>query len=594
VSARQLLSIPIADEHDVVVARQRTRQIAALLGFDAHEQTRIATAVSAIARNAFDYAGGGAVDFLLEGEPPALFSVRVHDSGPGITDLAAVLEGRAASPSATGMGLGILGARRLLERFQIDSSTAGTDVLLGKPLPATARPFGDERVAQLVREIAAAPPEPPLTELKRQNQELLRTLEELHLRQAELARLNRELENTNRGVLALYAELDERADSLRLASELKSRFLSNMTHELRTPLNSILSISRLLLDQLDGPLTSEQQKQVHYVRRSAEDLSMLVNDLLDLARIEAGKTVVRPSPFTLAEMFSAMRGVMKPLLPGSEVQLYFDDATALPPLHTDEGKLTQIVRNLVANAIKFTEQGEIRVTAAAAPGGHLAISVSDTGIGIATADLGHIFEEFTQLDNGSGRRREGTGLGLSLCRRLAQVLGGTVSVRSTLGRGSTFTLLVPAAYQGGDGREVIVQPAPQSPSPSRDPTRLPVLVVDDDPDTIYLYERYCKRTPFTVMAAGTIDEARALVRRIRPAAIVLDVLLENESSWLFLTELKQGIDTRDLPVIVATVVDGRQTALALGADDFATKPVDRTWLLERLARLSGHDRGAPR
>ena len=572
-----LLGFEVRSEDDVLVVRQRTRKLAALCGFDSHEQTRIATAVTAIARNAVDYAGGGTVELFVEGDPPASFGVRVHDRGPGIADVAAVLEGRSASPSATGMGLGILGARRLMAHFELRSSARGTEVLLGKPLPAGGV-LTVERLSRIAADIAAEPIEPPMREMQRQNQELLRALEELTSRQAELGRLNRELEDTNRGVLALYSELEERAESLRAASELKSRFLSNMTHELRTPLNSILSLSRLLLDGVDGELNPEQRTQVSFVRRSAEDLSQLVNDLLDLARIEAGKSVVRPGHFQLADVFGALRGVMKPLVTSSDVQLVFDDPSGLPPLRSDEGKVSQILRNLIANAIKFTDRGEVRVSAAPAPDGQVHIAVADTGVGIAAADQERIFEEFTQIDP-QQRPKEGTGLGLPLCRKLAALLGGSVSVRSTPGKGSTFTLVLPREY--GERRDAAVEV-----QPIVDKSRAPVLIVEDDLDTLYVYESYLKGSGYQVVPARTIEEARRLLRQVHPAAIVLDVLLEGESTWLFLTELKQASDTRNIPVIVISIIEGHKTAIALGADDFCTKPVERSWLVDRLTRLS--------
>ncbi len=577
-----LLALDVRSEDDVLVVRQRTRKLAALCGFDSHEQTRIATAVTAVARNALDYAGGGSVELLVEGDPPATFTVRVRDGGPGIPDLDAVLEGRSASPSETGMGLGILGARRLMTHFELSSSPRGTHVVLGKPLPPGAA-LTVERLRAMAAEIAADPIEPPMREMQRQNQELLRALEELTSRQAELGRLNRELEDTNRGVLALYAELEERAESLRSASELKTRFLSNMTHELRTPLNSILSLSRLLLDGVDGELTAGQRTQVSFVRRSAEDLSALVNDLLDLARIEAGKSVVRPGHFQLTDLFGALRGVMKPLIASSDVQLVFEDPGAIGSLHSDEGKVSQIVRNLVANAIKFTDRGEVRVAAAPGPDGQVVISVSDTGIGIAAEDQERIFDEFTQLDAQHRGRREGSGLGLPLCRKLATLLGGSVTVRSTPGRGSTFTLALPREYR--DRRELGVEV-----QPIVDKSRAPVLIVEDDADTLSVYESYLKGSGYQVLPARTIDEARRLLRKVRPAAIVLDVLLEGESTWLFLTELKQAAESRDIPVIVVSVNDGQKTAIALGADDFCTKPVERAWLVERLERLSARGR----
>jgi signal transduction histidine kinase len=276
--------------------------------------------------------------------------------------------------------------------------------------------------------------------------ELLRALEEVRLRELDVDRLNRELEETNRGVLALYAELDEKALDLARASELKSRFLSNISHELRTPLNSIRNVCRLLLDRLDGPLSHEQERQVHLIQGAAESLTGIVSDLLDLAKIEAGRTVIRPSEFSAADLFAALRGMFRPLATSDAVTLVFEDVAALPPLVTDEGKVAQILRNFIANALKFTERGEVRVGADAVPEGYVTFTVSDTGIGIAPDDQARIFEEFSQVDNPLQGRVIGTGLGLPLSRKFAELLGGTLSLRSEVGVGSSFSAVLPIRY----------------------------------------------------------------------------------------------------------------------------------------------------
>ena len=439
-----ILTTEIRNEHDIVLARRRARQIAGLLGFDAQEQTRIATAVSEIARNAHQYAGGGKVAFELEPQPPALV-VRIHDRGPGISRLADVLDGRYRS--STGLGLGIVGARRLTDRFEICSAPdTGTSILLGKLLPPGAGPVAAETASRLSRDLTLLAPPDALTEMRDQNQELLRALEEIRERQTEVERLNQELADTNRGVLALYAELDEKAGDLARASELKSRFLSNISHELRTPLNAILNITGLLVDRVDGPLTEEQERQVRFVRGAASTLAEMVNDLLDLARIEAGRSVVRPTTFTATDLCAALRGMFRAVAPSSRVALVVEDPAGLPPLTTDEGKLSQILRNFIANAIKFTEQGEIRVTASAAGDDRVTFSVTDTGIGIAPHDQERIFEEFSQLESALQRKATGAGLGLPLSRKLAELLGGQVALVSAPGVGSTFSITIPVRY----------------------------------------------------------------------------------------------------------------------------------------------------
>ena len=440
-----LFRIQLRRGEDVVLARRRTRQIAEHLGLDAQEQVRLATAVSEVARNAVQYAGGGWVQFELDSARESLLVVRVTDEGPGIPHLDHVLGG--TYRSSTGLGVGLAGARRLVDRFGIEAPTGGgTSVELGKLLPVGRR-VPAVPVAELVRRLAAVRPEDAAAELEMHNQELVRVLATLAERQAETDRLNAELNETNRGVLALYAELDDRAAELARVSQLKSAFLSGITHELRTPLNAILNMTRILLARMDGDLTAEQELQVAMIQRAATTLTDLVADLLDLARIEAGKTEVRLVSFTISDLFGTLRGMFRPLLTSDEVALVFEEPDSEVTLTTDEGKLSQILRNLISNAIKFTQRGEIRISAVTAPDDHVVFGVSDTGIGIALEDQARIFEEFTQVDNPLQKHVRGTGLGLPLSRKLAGLLGGKLVVDSTPGVGSRFELRLPRIHR---------------------------------------------------------------------------------------------------------------------------------------------------
>jgi signal transduction histidine kinase/CheY-like chemotaxis protein len=579
--SKALLTVAIQYEQDVVVARQRARQIAAIVGFDAQEQTRVATAVSEIARNAYRYAKRGRVEFVLEGESaPQLLMIRVIDQGPGISNLTHILSGKYRS--TTGMGLGILGAQRLMDQVEIRSSAGqGTEVVLKKILPQRAPVVTQKRFMQIVDELTKRAPLGPAEELQQQNQELLRTLGELRERQDELLRLNQELEDTNRGVVALYAELDEKADHLRRADEMKSRFLSNMSHEFRTPLNSIRALSRMLLERIDGELTKEQEKQVNFIVKSADDLTALVDDLLDLAKIEAGKTEVRPVEFSVANLFSALRGMLRPLLVGEDVKLVFEEPDPQLMLYTDEGKVSQILRNFISNAIKFTERGEVRVSASQSEDGRsVAFSVTDTGIGISEADQALIFEEFTQVANRLQGRVKGTGLGLPLCRRLALLMHGEIKLESTLGIGSTFTAILPRLFV--EEAATTIEPA----EVQLDLGLVPVLFVEDDAETRLLYEKYLRGSRYQPMAARSLREARELIARVRPRVIVLDILLRGEDTWRWLSELKSGVDTAETPVMVVTTVEDERKARALGADDFVLKPIDRATLLQKLDQLA--------
>jgi signal transduction histidine kinase/CheY-like chemotaxis protein len=576
-----ILSLVIDREQDTVSARQRARQIARLLGFDAQDQTRISTAVSEIARNAFNYAGGGRVEYVLEGRTaPQLFIVKISDTGPGIRDLNCILEGRYTSE--TGMGLGIVGARRLMDHFQIDSTPGrGTTIHLKKLLPKRAGIVRAEHLSQIVAELMAERPQDPLHELQHQNQELLGALEEIRARQTELTRVNRELEDTNRGVIALYAELDEKADHLRRADELKSRFLSNMSHEFRSPLNSILALSGLLLGRADGDLNSEQIQQVGYVRRAAEDLLELVNDLLDLAKVEAGKVEVKPIEFAAAHLFAALRGMLRPLLANQSVDLVFEDVSGLSPLISDEAKVSQILRNFISNALKFTERGEIRVSAAAVGEREIVFSVSDTGIGIAPENLDLIFQDFSQVDHPIQRRVKGTGLGLPLSKKLATVLGGKVSVESRPGLGSRFMLQIPRHY--ADATPEVI-PAPQI---VRDPASLPILVIEDSPEIVAAYKSYLKGSGFQMLPATTSHAAEDILDQIKPSAIVLDIVLRAEDSWRFLTKLKQNDDTRNIPVVVVSSIEDQAKGFHLGVERYLIKPVGGAELIRNLRDVTG-------
>src|ERR1700751_2333568 len=391
-----LFTIEIRVENDVVLARQKARIVAAAIGFDVQDQTRIATAVSEIARNTFEYGAGGRVEFRIEDASDRMFIVTVRDKGKGIAHLDDVLNG--VYISKTGMGLGIIGAKRLMDHFHIETSRSGTVVELGKTIPRKLSKINPSHLDSLLSKVEKAAHNPH-EELQQQNKELLRTLEELKNRQDELAQLNRELDETNRGVVALYAELNDRADFLQRASELKSHFLSNMSHEFRTPLNSISALSQILLDRLDGELTDEQDKQVRFIRKSAQDLTDLVNDLLDLAKVEAGKITIRPAHFEVSSLFATLRGMLRPLLmQNSSVNLVFEDPIDLPELYSDEAKISQILRNFISNALKFTERGEVRGAAARASDGNVVFSVTDTGIGIAREDCDLIFQEWTQVE----------------------------------------------------------------------------------------------------------------------------------------------------------------------------------------------------
>ena len=549
VAADPLLSVRIGEELDIVSARQRARQIAALLGLHPQDQVRLATGVSEVARNAYQYAGKGQVDFSIDLKSrPQMLWVRVSDSGPGISDVATVLGD--AYESRTGMGIGLSGTRRIMDSFRVDSKPGkGTSVSFSKAIPS-AKHLTAGDVGRLSGQLAQRSPDGTLQELQQQNQDLLQTLEFLRLREVELdrrqedlARLNVELEETNRGVVALYAELDEKAAALQRADVLKSRFLSHVSHEFRTPVNSVLALTALLLRRADGDLSPEQEKQIGYIRQAVQELADMVNDLLDLAKVEAGKTEIRLSVVEVAPFLGAIRALMRPLATKESVALIFDDPPPALVFETDESKLGQILRNLISNALKFTERGEVRVTASVSKDGRsIEFSVRDTGIGVAPEHLDKIFQEFAQIENPLQRNVRGTGLGLPLSRKLAGLLGGKLSVESAVDLGSTFTLVLPARLSGEEAIPRLLDDA-QSHAKT-------ILIIDDEETARYITRHLFRNSGYRVLESSNGIEGAELARFEQPDLILLDIVMPGRSGFEVLDELKSDERTKHVPVVI--------------------------------------------
>jgi signal transduction histidine kinase/DNA-binding response OmpR family regulator len=579
--SKPLSTILLRNERDVVQARQRAREIAALVGFDNQEQIRLATATSEMARNAFRYARGGKVSFTVHIGKRQLLEIVVSDAGPGISNLTDIFEGRYRSD--TGLGLGIMGTKRLMDNFEISSTTAGTLVKMGKELPFAAPTLTESKMQGLTEKINEKTSDSPYDEIDRQNRELLKTLQELRSRQEELALLNQELEDTNRGVVALYAELDERADYLRRASELKTNFLSNISHEFRTPLNSIMSLARILLDRLDGDLTGEQETQVGFILSSAKTLADMVNDLLDIAKVEAGKVRIRVKTFTAAELFSALKGMLKPLLAdNTSVELVFVEGPNLPTLRTDEGKVSQILRNFISNAIKFTPQGEIKIVAEQREDSIL-FEVTDTGIGIPEDQVERVFEEFTQVENPLQGRYRGTGLGLPLCRQMAILLGGKVWVESVLGRGSSFFAELPIIYKGEADTE-----AAREDIPSPEFSRSAVLLIDGETSAFSMLEPVFRTSEFQLIHMESLERAETWLQRHSPGAVVC--AMSSSAAWDFLRFFRQQHGTQDgVPFVAVSTPEDLPRALDLGAVLAMSRPLEPESLLRDIRGITRHE-----
>ena len=544
-----LVSLNVEAEGDIVLVRQRARQIGEHLGFSRQDQVRIATAVSEVARNVTNKTRGGRVEFTLSlNSSPPMLVIKVFGTGTGIHEIEKGVEGRDELSEAA---IGGLAARRLMDTFRFESIPGrGSAVVLGKALPLNV-PVNISNILRTAVDLTRQRPPATDEELQQQNTELLETLEilrareaELESRQAELKRLNLELEETNRGVVALYAELDEKALALRRADELKSRFLSHVSHEFRTPLNAILALAHLLLRRTDGELTAEQERQVDYIRRAAGELSEMVNDLLDLAKVEAGRTEVRRAAMDVGQLFRALRGIMRPLAINEAVALVFEEPAGDLTIVSDEAKVSQILRNLISNALKFTETGQVCVSCrTSAAGDRLLISVADTGIGIAPENLEKIFVEFAQIESAIQRRVKGTGLGLSLSRKLAGLLGGSIDVKSVLGEGSTFILSLPfAQIESEEARR------PADASQHADA----ILIIDNEETARYIARQLLRGTRYRILEASNAAEGVDRARFDHPALILLDLGMPGRTGFDALDDLKSDASTADIPVVVHT------------------------------------------
>jgi signal transduction histidine kinase len=507
--------IEVRDLGGVFAARQLGREVAAELGLDRQDQVRVATALSEVGRSALVTGQGAEITY----------------SGDQANLIITVTFG--GEPPADGT--------RAAARLMDEATAAGPVLRMLKRRPVTIA-LDVSSVAGRLATLFPPSPLGQLDELRRNNEDLIRALDDLRQQKEQLvavnaeleetnrgvmamySQLSEELEQTNRGVVALYAELDEKSERLREASEAKNRFWANISHELRSPLNSIIGLTRLLGEPEGGGLDPEQLHQVDLIQNASRSLLALVNDLLDVAKAESGRLRIDPTTVALPALLSRLRGLVRPLTEGRPVEVVVSEEGTPDSVLTDELALTAILRNLLSNGIKYTNSGEVRLSVRTA-GPRLEIVVADTGIGIPAGQHERVFEEFYQVP---GARRGGTGLGLPYARRLAGLLGGDLSLTSEPGAGTTVVLSLPHG------------PA----------TVGTVLIADDDPGFRQVLRGLLAGIAGRVIETHDGDQALAAAKQEQVDLVLADLRMPGMDGVALLGQLPASV-----PAIIITGVD---------------------------------------
>lgn len=418
-------------------------------------------------------------------------------------------------------------------------------------------------------------------EIREKNVNLQSQTEELQSQADELQSQSVELQSQADELSEQNIELEMQKKQVEEANRLKSEFLSNMSHELRTPLNSIMALSRVLIMQIKNKISSEESNYLEIIERNGKNLLALINDILDLSKIEAGKLDINLQYFSLKPIFENIRDSLLPIAKEKEIEVNLNIPKNLPKIQSDSEKIHQILQNIIGNAVKFTEKGLVSINVVTNEN-LVVIKIVDTGIGISKENLPHIFEEFRQVDGSTSRRFEGTGLGLAIANKLAEKLGIKISTKSELEKGSIFTLYIPVKWKGSaDGGETVVLSESWKP----DGEKRTILVVDDELETVERISDYLKEAGYNTIGTTNGKTLLEMAQKYHPFAITLDIIMPEMDGWEVLQQLKENPETSNIPVIIVSVSENKETGFALGAIGYITKPVEKDFLLSEIRKI---------
>ena len=573
-----IFKMRIKFEPDIVTARQKTRRLAQLLGFAGQDCARLSTAVSELARNVFQYAGGGLVEFGYSDSSPKLFLIRVSDQGPGITNVASILNGTYSSP--TGMGKGLAGSKKLTDVFDIQTEKGkGTVVTIGKELARHSTLTKDE-LSTIAHELSTTLADSAFEEIQNQNRDLLEALDDAKAARRELTELNEQLKVAR----------DTAAD----ANEAKSRFLSNMSHEIRTPLGVITGFTDLAMDP--EATHDEQKKYLRTVKQNAVELTALIGEILDLSKVESGKIDLETIEFSLTDLMHDAVTALGLNAKSKGVGLTLKVNGLFPSVIAgDPTRIRQILINLINNALKFTDQGEVELAAAveriAQDPDHLDITftVRDTGIGISQRQQENLFEAFSQADSSTTRKYGGTGLGLHLSKQLALAMGGSLSLLSSRENvGSTFACHV--KVETTPNTVFVAEPKRISQRDAK-PLRnfenalkgMSVLLVEDSQDNQFLFSRYLTKAGALVDVASNGEEGFDKARVPKYDAILMDVQMPKLDGYGATSKIRSvGIQTPIIALTAHALKEDREKALSSGFSGYLIKPLNPDLLIDTL------------